>query len=225
MIIDHPSIRNETAIQILFRPALVAALLARRKNVTRRKLSDDQRRCDLKTKVGRVAAAMQSPYGTAGDFLYVKETYRLLQHIKSKATLVQYRADRAVIPTPWIECPRELYDKKNKSHPVEAEGLRVWNWRPSIFLPRKLARIVLLNGGVRVERLHDITDADALLDGGWDYKSCPFRKSPIRSFEQLWDKTNGDEESLRWSANPYIQRVQLDEIIIAENQVISGSCP
>lgn len=112
---------------------------------------------------------------------------------------------------------------------------RTW---PSIFIPRWLSRIDLLITGIRVERLHDITEEDAILEGvqpncdGFDL--CPSvtcrangcqsageyfhylhdidgdpAYSALESFESLWIKLNG---AASWNRNPWIWRISFTKL-------------
>jgi hypothetical protein len=71
-------------------------------------------------------------------------------------------------------------------------------WRPSIFMRRSESRITLAVESVRVERLHDISGADARAEGASD---SMHNDIAIEHFAQLWRKINGAES---WDANPWI---------------------
>jgi hypothetical protein len=91
-------------------------------------------------------------------------------------------------------------------------------WRPSIFMPRWASRITLEVTGVRVERLHDVSEADATAEG-----VKPFPKDPEgdcwtdgthrRAFEYLWGQLNGYTEAdtrragCSWASNPWVWAV------------------
>jgi hypothetical protein len=107
-------------------------------------------------------------------------------------------------------------------------------WKPSIHMPKAAARIWLQVTDIRVERLQDITEEDAIKEGVRsnecsDVSKCPslFCKSngcagageyhrypvdyddepcysAVESFESLWQSINGPES---WEANPFIWRV------------------
>jgi hypothetical protein len=80
---------------------------------------------------------------------------------------------------------------------------RDWDWTPSIHMPRWASRITLRITDVRVERLNDISEADALAEGierirfpevgewGW----------PQRKYRDLWEVINGPGS---WDANPWV---------------------
>jgi hypothetical protein len=93
------------------------------------------------------------PRYEVGDVLYVREAHRLIdfEYVDDDWNAsVQYRADNELGP--------RLHYLKNGAN--ERTG-----WRPSIHMPCIAARNFLLLMAVRPERLHDITEADALAEG------------------------------------------------------------
>jgi hypothetical protein len=93
----------------------------------------------------------------------------------------------------------------------EADGEAHWRTlvgklRPSMFMPRWASRITLDVTGVRVERLQDISAADALAEGITlhpDHHSRPrdSRYGPVATYKDLWDSINGPGS---WAANPWV---------------------
>lgn len=74
-----------------------------------------------------------------GDILYVRETWAPWSRTEGTVPEIHYRSD--------------------------GEMLKGVKWRPSIHMPREAARFFLRVKAVRVERLQDITDSQALLEG------------------------------------------------------------
>lgn len=95
-------------------------------------------------------------------------------------------------------------------------------WKPSIHMPKEAARLFLRITDIRVQRLKDITEEDAIAEGvekygeGWKAydviekgphkgKSHPWNavpyKNAVLSFFSLWQSING-EESL--DSDPYV---------------------
>lgn len=88
-------------------------------------------------------------------------------------------------------------------------------WTPSIHMPRWASRITLTVAGVKIERLQDISEEDAIAEGvrrnphgngdQWmDYpegSSASGWFSPRDSFRSLWIMINGLES---WNANPWV---------------------
>lgn len=79
-------------------------------------------------------------------------------------------------------------------------------WRPSIFMPRWAARMLLEVTRVHVERLHDISDDDAEADGAdfWFNEQNPDHPEPPASscaYKLLWESINGKGS---WALNPFV---------------------
>ena len=72
-------------------------------------------------------------------------------------------------------------------------------WRPSIFMPRWASRIQLAITNIRLEKLYDISDEDALAEGViinpdgsfGDYLYGTSFDTPMHSYFSLWEKING----------------------------------
>lgn len=195
---------------ILFSAPMVRAILEGRKTQTRRVVragyrsiydgkvtpadhDDDLFRDDL----GRMCKWVSSnhdfefircPYGQPGDRLWVRETWAVNPYTPE----VRYRATD------------ELFDT-NEYGPL--------TWRPSIHMPRALSRILLEVTAVRVERLNDISEADAKAEGaiyhdgrgtghsGWRHDYKDVHANARSSFARLWKEINGPGS---WAANPWV---------------------
>jgi hypothetical protein len=80
--------------------------------------------------------------------------------------------------------------------------------RPSIFMRRWMARMVTPCVSLRVERLQDISEADAIAEGierdfgGWvDYGGATPLLNPVFSYKTLWESINGPGS---WEINPWV---------------------
>lgn len=102
---------------------------------------------------------------------------------------------------------RETWAKVNGIYIYKAdEDATPLKWRPSIHMPKEAARIWLEVTDVRVERLQDITEEDAIKEGvrvgigGIPYFSCQ------DAFPALWDSTikNQDLPLYGWDSNPWV---------------------
>ena len=82
-------------------------------------------------------------------------------------------------------------------------------WKPSIHMPRWASRITLEITGVRVERLQDISEADAIAEGCrpvrpeivLDGLVARTGRSAVDEYRQLWQSIHGPES---WAANPWV---------------------
>lgn len=73
---------------------------------------------------------------------------------------------------------------------------------PSIHMPRWASRLTLIVEGVRVERLHDISENDACAEGVETTEFWCEDHPPSICFSVLWDSINSSRAP--WSSNPWI---------------------
>jgi hypothetical protein len=129
------------------------------------------------------------------DILWVRETFA-----KTNEGEYLYRAD-------------PMFDHCGK-------GDIGWDWRPSIHMPREAARLFLEVKNARVERLQDISEADAKAEGAVESDLmklekipsgliCCKRNSPIpqasykAGFYNVWEGLNA-KRGYGWKENPYV---------------------
>lgn len=76
-------------------------------------------------------------------------------------------------------------------------------------MPRWASRITLEVESVRVERLQDISEEDAVAEGILPFSSSP-SKIPVMQFQDLWEAINGPGS---WDANPCVWVVTFKRIM------------
>lgn len=152
------------------------------------------------------------PYGKVGDRLWVRETWAL------------YVPKTSI----WEEGTHKLYNRKFNmkikpkfEHIINyradsADTDNVYSlWKPSIFLPRWASRINLEVTGIRVERVQDISEADALFEGvepKYHSDLEMLTESPYRSnFKHLWDSINS-KRGYGWTENPWVWVVEFRKV-------------
>lgn len=77
-------------------------------------------------------------------------------------------------------------------------------WTSPLFLPREGSRLTLVVHAVRVERLQDITERDALAEGmTWEAFKAGDAKGddPVDAYRTLWRELHGP---VAWAENPWI---------------------
>lgn len=163
-------------------------------------------------------------YGQPGDRLWVREAHSLYP------THGQHRADGERWG-PWGGLPTTVSaDGKQIAYYREGfDRCDPGRWRPSIHMPHWASRILLEVASIRVERLQDISEADALAEGvvawraGWDKKTAAtmfLRGTEARVntneggvakrlYYLLWESINGAGS---WAANPWVWVVEFKRI-------------
>lgn len=134
------------------------------------------------------------PYGKPGDRLWVRETFYIdvPDDDPSRLDSTYYRADG--------ECCQQIPE-------CQCGDVGKPKWRPSIFMPRWASRITLDITNVRVERLQDISEADAQAEGMDALATVAEIKDGQphtyrTGFHILWDIING--KKYPWESNPFV---------------------
>ncbi|MFC5372964.1 hypothetical protein ACFPIF_10390 [Brevundimonas faecalis] len=165
-----------------------------------------------------VGVAQDCPYGQPGDRLWVREAW-------------------APVPATAYRHSEGVQQVINPDDPdmaaIFAAGWdrNIPKWKPSIHMPRWASRILLEITDVRVERLQDISEADAAAEGlmTWQGQDCdgdprldgrlydftawgwepPRHESDgwmtaYAAYRDLWNHING---ASAWAANPWVWAV------------------
>lgn len=187
--------------------------------------------------VSSVYVLDRCPYGRIGQRLWVRETWRIWTSSKQPAGDVND-------PEIYTASIKKLNDESIKSLPIEykATSMDDGPWRPSIFMPRWASRILLEITDIRVERLQDISEEDAIAEGAiwtdngpraWaDQKKSFDELNPINGWKEGWSHT-GETRPERclisargsyinlwgsingngsWNANPWVWRIEFRRI-------------
>ena len=182
---------------ILFSTPMVQAILRGEKTQTRR-IMQEQPPCQLLScgTSGRYWADnpedLRAKYFRCkyeiGDILWVRETRHPKRHSFPIGLPFEYKATA-----------------KEDGNPIDEP------WKPSIFMPKEACRIFLKLINIRVEKLNDISESDAMAEGivmnnkhnsGWYWMENVYSTDcPVLAYEKLWQKINGEKS---WAQNPFV---------------------
>lgn len=194
-------------LPILFKTEMVQAILAGRKSCTRRviKFPDGMtgrpvgKAGDSSNPLGVMyPGGIKRPPYQPGDILYVRETWGKGYE---EGTYI-YKADDKLADLPTFNESTKLI------------------YHPSIHMPKDAARIWLKVTDVRVERLQNITEAEAILEGAIDNRA--FIHSPDNEYDHIhtarehfidiWNSTikKSDTDKYGWNANPWVWVIEFE---------------
>lgn len=216
---------------IIFNTPMVQAILAGEKNMTRRIVKNIPRLSDNIEKTGQYLNESLEfrksfcPYGKPGDLLWVRESWRSVAFdAEYNSMKIQYKAS---------ENERAHEFVMPKDYPLFFQ----LKWRPSIHMPKAIARIWLEVEEVRVERVQDISEKDILAEGvripvngpnnvvfrlGVENSAFSFlpdreegekytQNQILKAFwAELWCKINGRKN---WDANPWVWVVKFRRVL------------
>ncbi len=145
----------------------------------------------------------------AGDLLWVRETWLELD----RDHWHDYRKRRADL----IDCsgrPRRNSCAYRADTDADGDEIRKeygYKWTPSIHMPRWASRITLEITDVRVQRLHDIKEPDAIAEGckGRSYRDGRGYESAGHAFSLLWESINGPGS---WESNPFVWAITFKKL-------------
>jgi len=211
---------------ILFSTPMVRAILDGRKTMTRRVIVPQPSTawdvcqklpmcCDKIERFGwengwdALDYGYRAPKYLQGDILWVRETWFCNDCEPDCAG----RTDEN-------ECPFKRVGDKcygYKAQYTAGTGNLDIKWRPSIFMPKEAARLFLRVTDVRAERLQEITEEDAVLEGCGPRVHSATSVTARQDFMHIWQKLNDmrDGGKYAWITNPWVWAYTFERIIFA----------
>jgi hypothetical protein len=153
-------------------------------------------------------------------------------HDKGGAFKCRYGATGDIL---WV---REAYTTTAHGVKYRADGeISAVKWKPPMFMPRHVCRLLLKVVDIKVERLRDITYKDILKEGvripvnsnrkamfeigckfsplsfleNYD-KKMPYQEACLHArWESLWKTINGEKS---WNENPFLWCITFENIIV-----------
>lgn len=144
------------------------------------------------TGMNPVLGAISCPFGSVGDRIWVRETFRVHSRATDVATLVYKASER----NSWTEQTHRVpVAVCNKAATPE-------KWTSSLHMPRWASRILLEITDVRLERLQDISEADAEAEGTTAATNIITPPQAVYrvGYRYLWESLYGEDS---WQANPW----------------------
>ena len=150
------------------------------------------------------------PFGQVGDLLWVRETFCLESQVEygqpppfNDGRPILYLRD-------GIECAKEdantwLQPHYRATDPTpdlayeDSDGEPTVRWKPSIHMPRWASRITLEITDIRVERVQEITEEEAISEGFFPDDGV----SEVYCFSEAWDSLYA-KKGLGWNDNPWV---------------------
>lgn len=214
-MIEHP---------ILFNGDMVLAILDGRKTQTRRVIKPQPDHCHYWKETGLLPQAggrtINCSHGQPGDRLWVREThvfewYEDEPRSKDGRPIFYYAGDGTEFDEPhWLYPHYRATDPAPDLCYEDGDGYSdddpQCKWLPSIHMPRWVSRITLEIVNVRVERVQEITDDDAIQEGV-DSTNTSIPGYARTRFMNLWNSINA-KRGFGWDANPWVWAIEFKRV-------------
>ena len=168
---------------------------------------------------GTYPSRVRCPFGKDGDRLWVRETFAIVHPCRDMETgYIDDIRQPTDIPKDngggfWVPWYRADWNGNDDAD-------RGFKWAPSIHMPRWASRITLPLVSVRVERVQDISEADAWAEGYGEHWQRRVKEAgadgPLGRpdacgwFAMLWDKLYGT-----WGQNPWVAVYEWGQIEVS----------
>jgi hypothetical protein len=181
-------------IPILFKTEMVRAILDGRKTMTRR--LNGLKEINENPDDWMVAAITRDHItfiSNTGKLISIKWKYKPGDSLWGRET--------------WSEIIGGIVYKASDLPDNVVDNLR---WKPSLFMPKSACRLWLRIKDIRVERLQDITNNDALAEGTPDLRTKENNYNMRDCFRILWDSIN--KKTYPWGSNPWVWVVEFEPV-------------
>lgn len=153
---------------------------------------------------------IRNPYGKSGDRLWVRETFGVWR--KTSYECDEFEVGKEATRGLTLVEHEKVYGHSELRIAYRADADDEGPWYPSIFMPRWASRLTLEITQVRVQRLQEIGEGDAVAEGiqrnqagrggGWYLEDGePTYGYATSAFRDLWGSINGADS---WDANPWM---------------------
>ena len=202
---------------IIFNTEMVRAILEGRKTVTRRVVKPQHKdACGFYVTTRKSDGAFmgvydydenekmfessQTPPACVGDVLYVRETY-----MEAGCKLCEVHECYG-----GADCAKYWYKADMSESDLDEIKEDKLKWRPSIHMPKAVARIFLRVKSVRVERLQDMELDDFITEGISGVNELDYKYD----FINLWNSTIKPDQLkyYSWESNPYVWVIEFERI-------------
>jgi hypothetical protein len=204
------------AIPMIFTTEMVKALLDGRKTVSRRPVKrfgifnwvvvNGETGIRWVTDKNNVHQKWLEFPTSVGDLIWVRETFATLGHNDYKEVSPRNRSE-------IHEVRFRASEPDSISNCLDWE-VRGYHWKPSIHMPRWASRLTLKVTDVRIERVQDISEEQAMQEGLAKHPQLPawwspagYHTSPIYAYEELWNSIYSN-----WEKNPYVWVIEFEVI-------------
>lgn len=206
---------------ILFSGPMVRAILDGRKTATRRVIKPQPTNgiwwepewpnSWVSSPLDKVRFVWSCPYGVPGDRLWVRETCWI-----DRAPVSPGEPLRAFFADGWcvFSDGRPGGHSPFKMTEARLESNAALRKTSSIHMPRWASRITLEVVSVRVERLQEISEDDAIAEGVEPMRAGQGGEGPIKTYRtglvHAWDAINGSKHP--WASNPWVWVIEFRRI-------------
>lgn len=149
------------------------------------------------------------PYGKVGHGVWLRENFAVETQPEGKRII--WPADMSAA---WEKDLADVFYLES--------SYKLGPCKPNIHIPRKYCQTVLTISSIKVQRLQDITDEDALAEGVQEWARSDAKLQLLRAskiavpdrpkflFQMLWTSLYGPDA---WDVNPYVWVICTDKVV------------
>lgn len=168
---------------ITFNQKMVRSILDGRKTQTRRVIKPQPKKENFNQDIINFC-----PYGKPGDRIWIQEEWAVLHsddHLK----------------------PNEITRREKVFYSATDRGNYLWRYSRN--MPRWASRILLEIVSIRVERLNDLSEQDAIAEGFYATQMDFYEVSARKKFSQFWNDCYSYNS---WDLNPWVWAIEFKRV-------------
>jgi hypothetical protein len=201
---------------VLFSGPLVRAILDGRKVQTRRPIKPQPGRLDPRA-IGLDSGRMSDWIGERHDGSQWRARCPLGEIGKTRLYVREaWREEREMVEIPYPNGSLDVQPSRRVIYRASEPAGDRGPWRPGIHMKREDSRITLEVTDIRVQRLDEITDEDAIAegvegDGGHPVRGCLTYRGKRDAFFQVWEDIYG--KTFPFASKPWVWAVSFKRVM------------